>query len=136
MEVEYIERLPTAEEYIFLRQSVGWGSYEKNVLEESLPRSLYGVCCFRGDEIIGMGRVVGDLGLCFYVQDIIVVPPHQKEGYGTNIMNHIMNFISAHRCENSVVALMAAKGKEPFYGKFGFENRPSEKFGNGMHLLS
>jgi hypothetical protein len=30
------------------------------------------------------------------------------------------------------VNLMSAKGKEPFYKKFGFEERPNDKVGAGM----
>jgi predicted N-acetyltransferase YhbS len=43
---------------------------------------------------------------------------------------------SSNRCKNSVIGLMATKGKETFYDKFGFKNRPSEKFENGMHFLA
>lgn len=32
-----------------------------------------------------------------------------------------------------MVCLMAAKGKEEFYKKFGFIDRPNETFGCGMH---
>lgn len=31
-----------------------------------------------------------------------------------------------------MVNLMAAKGKEPFYKKFGFIERPNDKHGAGM----
>ena len=30
------------------------------------------------------------------------------------------------------MCLMAAKGKEPFYEKFGFSERPNENLGAGM----
>ena len=32
-----------------------------------------------------------------------------------------------------MVSLKAAKGKESFYKKFGFIERPNEDFGPGMH---
>jgi hypothetical protein len=31
-----------------------------------------------------------------------------------------------------MICLLAAKGKEEFYKKFGFEERPNEKSGSGM----
>jgi hypothetical protein len=34
--------------------------------------------------------------------------------------------------EIAYVALMAAKGKEGFYQKFGFEERPNDHLGAGM----
>jgi hypothetical protein len=36
--------------------------------------------------------------------------------------------------EVSHICLMAAKGKEGFYKKFGFEERPNDKSGAGMTL--
>ena len=33
-----------------------------------------------------------------------------------------------------MINLQAAKGKEGFYKKFGFIERPNENFGPGMHL--
>ena len=32
-----------------------------------------------------------------------------------------------------MISLLAAKGKEEFYNKFGFISRPNEGFGCGMH---
>ncbi|MDC7219798.1 MAG: GNAT family N-acetyltransferase [Spirochaetales bacterium] len=135
MAIVFLERLPRAEEYNGLRQKVGWGTYEKAIIEESLPRSLYSICCCDSNRIIGMGRVIGDAKMCFYIQDIVIDPDFQGQGLGSEIMKRIMGYINENRCENSIVGLMAAKGKEPFYEKFGFACRPSEKFGNGMHFI-
>ena len=32
-----------------------------------------------------------------------------------------------------MISLLAAKGKEAFYNKFGFVDRPNDNFGCGMH---
>ena len=32
-----------------------------------------------------------------------------------------------------MISLLAAKGKEEFYNKFGFVSRPNDDFGCGMH---
>ena len=90
MNLDFIERIPTPEEYNIIRKSVGWGTYDTQILNESLPKSLYSVCCETNGKFIAMGRVVGDYKLCFYIQDIIVEPAFQGKRIGTKIMNFIM----------------------------------------------
>jgi len=135
MTYEIVERLPTPEEYNYLRESVGWGIYERDVAAGALPNSLYGVCVVEGNAVIGMGRVIGDRGLCFYIQDVIVTPPNQRRGIGRRIMDKLMQYIKDHAQNNSVIGLMAAKGVEPFYEHYGFTRRPNERLGCGMTLF-
>lgn len=134
--LKFIEKIPTPNEYNNLRRSVFWPEYELYDIEQSLSSSLYSVCCYHNENIIGYGRIIGDVKLCFYIQDIIVTPEYQKLGIGTEIMERIMSFITKNSVKNSVVGLMAAKGREDFYSKFGFDKRPSELYGHGMHLLN
>lgn len=74
-----------------------------------------------------MGRVIGDGGTAFYIHDIIVLPEHQNKGLGKTIMENIMSYIKSGFKQGMMVYLMAAKGKEGFYEKFGFAQRPSDK---------
>ena len=130
-----VETLPNATDYNRLRQAVGWGAYEEGQIEASLPRSLYGVCVYLDGSVVGMARVVGDDGLVFYIQDVIVLPDHQRRGIGRRMMDKVMAYIRAHAHHNSVVGLMAAKGKEPFYQQYGFTPRPTDRLGCGMTLF-
>jgi hypothetical protein len=50
-------------------------------------------------------------------------------------MKRVMDYIEKHANNNSVIGLMSAKGKEKFYEKFGFINRPNENLGSGMTIL-
>lgn len=101
-------------------------------MEKGLENSLYGVCAILNGEVIGTSRVVGDGVTCFYIHDVIVNPIYQRMGIGLEIMDKIMSFISKNACSGAIVGLMAAKGKEGFYEKFGFWKRPNEDFGCGM----
>jgi len=130
-----VEALPSAAEYNRLRQTVGWGGYALEEIEDSLPRSLYGVCVYLNGALVGMARVVGDGGLVFYIQDVIVVPDHQRRGIGRTMMDRVMAYIRKHARQNSVIGLMAAKGKEPFYEAYGFTPRPNDRLGCGMTLF-
>lgn len=129
---ELVERKPSAEEMIVLRKSVNWGIPDKESLSKGLENSLYGVCAIAGDEIIGTARVVGDGATVFYIQDVIVKPAHQRMGIGNAMMEKVIDYIGRNACTGAVVGLMSAKGKEEFYKKFGFWERPNEGFGAGM----
>jgi len=82
-----------------------------------------------------MTRVIGDSGLYFYIQDVIVLPQYQKMGIGILMMKKVMRFLESDISPLTVVGLMASKGKEPFYEKFGFTKRPSERRGHGMFRI-
>jgi ribosomal protein S18 acetylase RimI-like enzyme len=130
-----IETLPSPADYNRLRISVGWGEYEEKVIKEALLHSLYCVCARTDDEVIGMARVIGDPGLVFYIQDVIVLPAYQQRRIGTHLMDAIMDFIQAHAHHNTIIGLMAAKGKEAFYEKYGFTSRPNKVHGAGMTMI-
>ena len=75
------------------------------------------------------GFVVGDGGLYFYVQDIIVVPGYQGLGIGRRIMKEVMDFLEAEARPGAFLGLMAARGKGGFYNRYGFEQRHPESPG-------
>ncbi len=129
---EIIEGMPPAEEVVKLRSLEGWRGVNEESMEKGLANSLYAVFVVWHKELIGTARVVGDGRTCFYIQDVIVKAGHRKVGLGTVMMKKIMNYICQNACSGAVVGLMATKGKEGFYEKFGFWKRPNEKFGSGM----
>ena len=132
MDIKYIDKFPTGKEFNYLRKCVGWGTYDDDVVEKFIVNSLYSICVYDGDKIIGMGRVIGDNGLIHYIQDIIVIPDYQGKNIGKEIMNRVMDYINNNLYRNTKVALMSASGKEDFYKKFGFIERPNSKMGAGM----
>ena len=134
-EIILSEEIPTSEEYIRLRQLVGWGMPAQSAIQPSLRNSLYCVCARSHGEIVGMARIIGDGGLVYYIQDVIVHPSRQGEGIGKRLMDRMMEYIRPRAVQNTIVGLMAAKGKEPFYQRYGFDLRPNEKSGAGMTIF-
>lgn len=132
MEFEYKKALPTANEYNLLRENVGWGIMPVNIVEKSLEKTIYGVSVYSENKIIGSGRIVGDDGLCYYIQDVMFIKDFQKRGIGSKIVKMLMDFLEENAPINSYVGLMASKGLEKFYSKYGFIERPNEYFGCGM----
>ena len=130
-----VEKLPTAEEYNGLRSLVGWRTYQLDVIEKALPNTLYCVCAYCGEQLVGMARIIGDRGMVYYIQDVIVIPEYQRQGIGTQMMDAIMGYIRLHASQNTIIGLMSAVGKEAFYEKYGFMVRPTEKYGAGMTMF-
>lgn len=130
-----VEQLPSAQDYNRLREAVGWGIYEEAVIARSLPNTLYCVCARVDGQVVGMARIIGDGGMVYYIQDVIVLPAYQRQGIGTQMMDRLMAYIAAHASHNTIVGLMAAKDKEPFYEKYGFIRRPNERMGAGMIIF-
>lgn len=115
-------RPPTPEEYRRLCTAVGWEPVINfDAAEASLERSLFCCVALDGDEAVGMGRVVGDGAIYFYVQDVAVAPPHQGHGLGGQILASLVEWIRAQAPPQAFVGLFAAAGTEPFYRRFGFE---------------
>jgi len=124
-----VERSATLEEYLRLREAVGWVCQDTKATEIGLINSLFSVCMIYRDEVIAYGRVVGDGGIYFYIQDVIVLPKFQGKGIGKQIMNVIMNYLEKNASPNAFVGLMAAKGEMGFYEKFDFKKRPNDSPG-------
>lgn len=128
-EVRLVEREPTVEEYQRLRRAVGWGAMTDEAVTAGLPRALYSVVLERDGEVVGCGRVVGDGGLYFYVQDIIVLPELRGRGLGARIMGSVMAYLERTARPGAFVGLMAAEGVEGFYEPYGFRRRPDDRPG-------
>lgn len=128
MNIKISERTPSVEEYSALRKSVGWKVLEQNKIQKGLTNSVYCVCVENDNELIGFGRIVGDGGTVFYIQDIIVAPEFQKQKLGTLIMNKIMEFIKNNCSPDAIVGLIAFSDLDVFYKKFGFTYNKNNLF--------
>ena len=130
------ENVNSIEEFNYLYDAVGWGSYDKKVSEKALANTMYSVSLYYDDKIIGYGRIIGD-GICFlYIHDVMVIPKYQNKKIGSQIMNKLLEKVNQIKIENPYVRvyLGASKGKEKFYERFGFITREDANLGSGMIL--
>ena len=130
------ENINSIEEFNYLYDAVGWGSYDEKVLEKALANTMYSVSVYDDDKIIGYGRIIGD-GICFlYIHDVMVIPKYQNKKVGSQIMNKLLEKVNQIKIENPYVRvyLGASKGKEKFYERFGFITREDANLGSGMIL--
>jgi len=135
--IDYINEISVAD-YNALRVAVGWQAIKANRAQIGLNNSAYLVAARLDDgRVIATARVISDGGYVMYIADVIVHPEYQGQSIGKTMMQKIMDYINSTLEEDfaAYACLMAAKGKEPFYNKFGFIKRPNETFGAGMFQL-
>lgn len=127
-EYAVIERLPTVEEFVSLRDAAGMTPRSREGVERGLPNSLFGVVARHesADETVGMGRVVGDGGTVYQITDMAVHPGHQRRGLGTWVMEALLDYLDREAPSRAYVNLFA--DVDGFYERFGFgETRPASK---------
>ncbi|WP_404395579.1 GNAT family N-acetyltransferase [Pseudoalteromonas phenolica] len=123
---------PSVDEFLLLREKIGWANPAHEVAQLSLDNSLFHVCVHKSAQLLGYGRVVGDGAMYFYIQDIMVNPDFQQQGIGAQIMNQIESFLENTAQSGATIGLFAAYNKEAFYEKFGYCSRTGVPLGLGM----
>ena len=127
----------TPEVFLMLYRSVGWEPPGLDQVERALRGSFATFCVCDGEQPVGMARLLGDGGMSFYVKDFAVLPEYQGRGVGRLLMNAVEEYIHSRLPDGWAVSLelISAKGKEAFYEKFGFEQRPCDWDGAGMFKM-
>lgn len=92
------------------------------VAETSINNSIHCITVKENEQIVGMGRIVGDGAIYFYIQDIVVHPEHQKKGIGKEIMNHLVEYLNTNAPDKAFVGLFASQGNGSFYEKYNFKD--------------
>lgn len=130
------ENIDNIDEYNYLYDEVGWGSYDYEISKKALSNNVYSVSIYDDKKIIGYGRIIGDGIVFLYIHDIMVHPSYQGKGLGKQIMNKLLDKINEIKKENHDlrVYLGASLGKEEFYKKCGFITREEANLGAGMIL--
>ncbi|MCH5281965.1 MAG: GNAT family N-acetyltransferase [Lachnospiraceae bacterium] len=119
----------SAEDFILLWETV-WGqgpSMEQTEL--AMQNTLFRVSVYDGDQIVAMARMIGDMGLNYYIKDVVVRPEYQKQGIGRLLIDELMKFIREHGVSGTdiFVELCAMPDKIPFYEKFGFSANEAQR---------
>lgn len=126
----------TAEEFISIWESV-WGSgptVEQTRL--ALEHTIFRVSVYDGEKPIAMARMLGDMGLDYYIKDVAVRPEYQGQGIGRLLIDELMKFIDSNGVSGTdiFVELCAVPDKIPFYEKFGFSANEAQRLKQMKHI--
>ncbi len=119
----------TAEEFIYLWESVWGNAPTKEQIELALTNSIFVVSVYDRGKVAAMARMIGDMGLCYYIKDVVVHPDYQKKGIGRGLINELLDFIKSNGISGTqiFVELCAMPDKIPFYEKFGFSANEAQR---------
>lgn len=133
MEIEYRHAI-TEEAYNHLRKSAGWQEIEPSQAQTGINNSAFLVAAYDGAKCIGCLRVISDGGFTAIIVDVLVLPDYQQKGIGKYMLSQALLAMQKPLSSGQrvMVNLMAAKGRESFYEKFGFISRPGSDSGAGM----
>jgi predicted N-acetyltransferase YhbS len=132
MHLEIVYRTPTVEEFAEVVNAVGFRSHSSEAVRIGLSNTWCSVCALVDGAVVGLGRVVGDGALHFYITNVMVVPKHQRQGVGGSIVRALLTRVKAIPYPNVLVEALPLPGLERFYSGLGFE-APREH-APGMHL--
>lgn len=119
----------TAEQFIELWETV-WGDGPSLVQTKlAMQHTLFRVSIWDADRIVAMARMLGDMGLNYYIKDVVVRPEYQGKGIGRMLINELIKFVNDNgvRGTDIFVELCAVPDKVPFYEKFGFEANEAQR---------
>jgi GNAT superfamily N-acetyltransferase len=132
MRAEVVYRSPTVEEFAAVTAAVGFKARPPEAIRVGLENTGCAVCAVVGGSVVGVGRIVGDGALHFYVTGIMVVPSHQRHGVGSAIVEALLAKVKEIPYANVLVEAVPLPGLESFYARHGF--RASRQHAPGMHL--
>ena len=111
-----------AEDFVRMRKETGFADIPVEHAERALNNGLLNISAIYKGEIVGMGRLVGDGAMYWYLQEIIILPKFQKRGIGTIIVDYLVDYAkrNSYTGKFTTIGGVSAKGKKPFYEKMGF----------------
>ena len=126
--MEFTHKIPSVEAYNQLRVNAGMSRTKPHSeVEKALKGTLFLVSVYEEDELIGLGRIVGDGGIAFIVCDIMVDKKFQRRGIANQIMEMIDQWFDKNTHESSFITLLAKVPADKLYRKHHFcyldENR-------------
>lgn len=134
---ELVDNVLQAEDFLRLRKEVNFSVKTLEQADLAIRNGIFNVVAISDGNVVGMGRLIGDGAMYWYLQDVAISPLHQGKGIGRAIVMHLIEYVKNTAIPGTqvMIGLSAAKGKDPFYEKLGFASRPSETGGPGMQML-
>lgn len=112
-----------------LYAAVGWAKYvqapERLVL--AIKNSAYVVSAWENETLIALARCVSDDVSIMYLQDILVLPSHQRKGIGRDLLGDCLVHFKGVR--QKVLLTDDSPEQLAFYESLGFKKISNEKTG-------
>lgn len=118
--IELVESVPTRDELLALYDANDWTAYtvDPDGLLRGVANSTFVVTAREGEELVGLARVLSDDHTIMYLQDILVLPSHQRRGIGRTLLERCLERF-AH-CRQHVLLTDDDERQMAFYEALGF----------------
>jgi len=133
LDIVYEEQAPEPEEYLHLRDSVGFSPRSLDAARRGLPRSIFALTARIRGRAVGMLRLVGDGGCSFLIVDVIVHPDLQRRGIGRQMLERLNSWMDDNVPPGGMVSLLADEPGRALYEKLGFRYTAPESLGMKKH---
>lgn len=128
--MEFTHKIPTVEAYNQLRVNAGMNSTKPHSeVKKALEGTLFLVSVYEENELIGLGRIVGDGGVAFIVCDIMVDKRFQRRGIANKMMQIIDQWFDENTHESSFITLLAKVPADRLYRKYHFDYIGEDRVG-------
>ncbi len=122
----------TKEDYISLRNLVGWVPLEDSQYENIIKNSTYKIAIIHQNKVVGIARCITDLSYLYLLCDVMISPLMQGKGIGKKMMQCFIDYIKSKIDKAyAKIYIMSLKGKEGFYKSLGFK----EDIATGLSIL-
>lgn len=128
------QQTPSVADYCHLRKASGLSEKTLQAATIGLAATLFAVQIKLDDEVVAMGRLVGDGGCHCQICDIAVLPEHQGQGLGKAIMQALMDYIHQTLPDSCYINLIADGDARHLYEKFGFADVAPASIGMALSL--
>ena len=120
--IEIVEQTPTVQQYQEIIKAVGFRGHDPAAVETALKNSIFAACAIDNDEVVGLGRIVGDGAISFLLTNVIVHPSYQRQGIGSRIVEKLCGLMDSLPYKNVVLEAVPLPGLESFYERCGFKS--------------
>jgi GNAT superfamily N-acetyltransferase len=123
IEYRLVPQPPSVQDYRRLRDETGL--HAKNEAQASAAIAGSWAFCHvqnNREQVVAMGRAIGDGGWYFHLADIVTSPDHQRHGLGRCIVIWLLDQIRTRAPEGAYVSLIASASGAELFEQVGFSN--------------
>ena len=90
---DLVDNVLHADDFLRLRKEVNFTLKTSEQAEIAIGNGLFNVAAISNGVVIGMGRLIGDGAMYWYLQDIAITPQYQGKGIGRAIVMHLIEYV-------------------------------------------
>ena len=118
--MRYSNDIPPMDQLLALYADAGWSIYtaDPERLMRAVEKSLCVATAWEGEQLVGLGRAVGDGETILYIQDLLVHSSFHHNGIGTQLTAQLMSAYPDVR--QTVLLTDDSPASAAFYASLGF----------------